>query len=163
MSDNKITPSQEALAAITAIEERARSKHLNDLDQDSSIPEMKPVQQSTSFGKPTTHNVRSSGILDASRNTVTRPHFMGSTAEVKGPSPDALKRRDQARMAAELKHAEQQHERQRIAESLTPEKLHADLAAKRRLIQKNTKEIKALKKDLQEALSQLAYIREQNL
>ena len=104
VSNEKITPSPEALAAMSSIEDQIRQRFNDELNEGAAAANKPPSAsqdgknvESQSFAPSTVHSIQQKGILEASRQKVTRPRVNARDQYVKAPSLEVMKRNDEAR------------------------------------------------------------------
>ena len=164
MSD-KIKPSAAALDAVAEIEARMRADFQKEVQPapKAEAPKASAPVEPMQFEPPQTFHIRERGILDASRQKVERPRVNGRSQHVTAPSADAMRKGDLARAKAEMEALEAAKERQELLDSMQPERLAKDLAAKTRIIEATRKKVSKLEKTVAELRGQIAAIRENNL
>ena len=142
--------SPEALEAMTRIEAEARAKFRAELEQEVPAPSTPPVEavELVTPAAAVEREVRQAtfSIPVHREELVTRPTRIGNNkiSHVRGPSPDAMAKADEARLKVVAEQDDRQKHNQEVQRFLQPHSLYGTLQAQARLIDKLTKKVDSL-------------------
>ena len=152
MSDKVQTISPKVLEAMARIEQEAREKFQSELGQVIKKP---PIQMNTSTYDeleelPAASNVTPRENIPALRGAVNKVTKINTDQPVvHGPSANSMAAGAKREARLQLERIEAAELAAEARKSFTPERLHADLRAKERLIAKQAKQIKEILKRLE--------------